>query len=654
MHPNTNADRKRKSVAFQVPEDSDYEETPPPPLHKHKISRATFPVDVRCDKCVTESVPECDHRCSECKENGTRCIPPPATSRFSTCKRCRLTKAKKGCSLTQYFKAQKLLQRASKAHQAAANAAAELSSKALEMHKDPVRRQPPHPNKATPRYVDTNSDEDVEMDGEMDKEIDVEMDSGEAIVVAGPVEVNVKEEGAEKRIKQEAEGITSDQPKAKKRKGTPPTTATPLPVMYDLKSMAKVVAPSTALPAHPPVRAVRIFSPNSLKAPQYPAKLPIRSTVPPVPSSSSRLQLETTNDGRNRIPVHDPVFSSSRSFATPPPSPTETGEQADALGEGLAVLEPLIVDALAHTGARVTERLIESVEERCNSIVDDISQHILKNLQPRIDRIAERAVQQLQPTLVSMGTHSRQTRSSSRTSSNVPSARSSSSPAPFVAPAVSTELHRKLRIHSFLFRDSSQFDSDASQTTVGNASSIEPSADLQATVSGLQEELHQLRLGLNQDRQEIADSVARTQAIELALHTETDIQKLIHQSLHQFEEGTLLKYVKKEDLVTEVSSAGFAKSGDLATKDDIARFNPLIEWMRIFSARTLESMTGLSSQIADNRERVVSLERLAVSTLTHHAMQANIAELVSYSSSLRKDIHPCYSTEKRYPRTTLT
>lgn len=144
------------------------------------------------------------------------------------------------------------------------------------------------------------------------------------------------------------------------------------------------------------------------------------------------------------------------------------------------------------------------------------------------------------------------------------------------------------------------------------------------------------------------DSVARTQAIERTLPTEAAIQMQIQECLREFAEATLPMYVKKEDLATEVSSAGFAKSADLATKEDIARFNPLIDWMRLFSNSTLESMTNLSSQLADNRERVLSLERLAVSTLTHQTMQANIAQLVSYSYSPHKDIPSCYHAEKRY------
>ena len=179
--------------------------------------------------------------------------------------------------------------------------------------------------------------------------------------------------------------------------------------------------------------------------------------------------------------------------------------------------------------------------------------------------------------------------------------------------------------------------------------SVDPSADLQTMMSGLQEELHHLRLGQSQDHQEIADSVARTQAIERTLHTEATIKKLISKGIREFTEETLPKYVKKEDLATEVSSAGFAKSADLATKEDIARFNPLIEWMRIFSDRTVESMTNIHAQVSDNRDRVLSLERLTVSTLTHQAMQANLAELVSYSSSLHKDLCSCHYTEKRYP-----
>ena len=50
-------------------------------------------------------------------------------------------------------------------------------------------------------------------------------------------------------------------------------------------------------------------------------------------------------------------------------------------------------------------------------------------------------------------------------------------------------------------------------------------------MSGLQEELHQLQLGLNQDYQEIADSVTCTQANEDALHKEAKIQKLLHQGI---------------------------------------------------------------------------------------------------------------------------
>ena len=184
-------------------------------------------------------------------------------------------------------------------------------------------------------------------------------------------------------------------------------------------------------------------------------------------------------------------------------------------------------------------------------------------------------------------------------------------------------------------------------------------ADIPTSVLGLQEELHQLRLGQSKDRQDIADSLARTQAIERKLYTEREVKKLIDDALQKFTEDTLANlvkkndlesevsalgfaksanfatedaftnYVKKEDLELEVLAAGFAKSADLATKDDIARFNPLIDWMRIFSDRTLESMTGLARQIADNRESIHSLERLAVSTLTHQAIQANLADLVS-------------------------
>jgi hypothetical protein len=154
-------------------------------------------------------------------------------------------------------------------------------------------------------------------------------------------------------------------------------------------------------------------------------------------------------------------------------------------------------------------------------------------------------------------------------------------------------------------------------------------ADIPAAVLGLQEELHQLRLGQSKDRQDIADSLARTQAIERTLYTEAEVKKFVDEAIQKFMEDALNNYVKKEDLASDVSAAGFARSADLATKEDIARFNPLIKWMCIFSNTTLESMTSLNSQIADNRERVHSLERLAVSTLTHQAMQANLAELVS-------------------------
>lgn len=119
------------------------------------------------------------------------------------------------------------------------------------------------------------------------------------------------------------------------------------------------------------------------------------------------------------------------------------------LEESVALLQPLVVDLLAHTGARVTERLIGCVEDRCKTLVNEISQVVLNHLQPQIDGIVEGAAELLQPSLASMGTHSRQTRSSSRTPSNVPSARSSGSPTPFVAPAAPTELHRKLPIQSF-------------------------------------------------------------------------------------------------------------------------------------------------------------------------------------------------------------
>jgi hypothetical protein len=110
------------------------------------------------------------------------------------------------------------------------------------------------------------------------------------------------------------------------------------------------------------------------------------------------------------------------------------------LHDEISLLEPLIVDLLAHTGARVTEHLIGSVKERCESLVDEISQQCLRILQPQIDGIATTAVQSLQPTLSSMNVRP-QTRSSSRGNSNVPSTRSSSSPTPFVASAVQSEVH---------------------------------------------------------------------------------------------------------------------------------------------------------------------------------------------------------------------
>ena len=134
------------------------------------------------------------------------------------------------------------------------------------------------------------------------------------------------------------------------------------------------------------------------------------------------------------------------------------------------------------------------------------------------------------------------------------------------------------------------------------------------------------------------DSLVQTQAIERKLYTEREVKELINNALQKFTEDTLANfvkkndlesevsplgfaksanfatedtltnYVKKEDLELEVLAAGFAKSADLATKDDTACFNPLIDRMCIFSDRTLELMTGLARQIADNHESIHSLE----------------------------------------------
>ena len=522
--------RKRKGVATGTREsDDDDDDAYVPPARKRKVVIVVPPKpspEVRCSECIKEEEPYCEHRCGICQQKGIECVPPPVESRWTICVGCRGNTAKKACSLQLHFKAQKLQKKALSA-QAASNEAVKLSTQACQQ-KNATRQQPSRPQKGKASYADPNSDDD-------------EQDQIKS-------EVQVKKEWVGKRNVDVGDALA--QPKTKRARVNPTTSATPLPVMYHLETMAKVaplhdplppsiaaktssseptsVENTTASPANPgqpsalppTARLIRPASGEKIDPPptnpgqpsalppmakltrpawaekvdpppanpgQPPALPSAEKFVPPLgnagkpsaltkppmaqltrPASAEKLPparpirifeplVDQLTPGSSKPPANAPPLNGTRlpprSTDPPvarPPIPSQTPHTSSQSPDHdcpftneLALAEPLLVDMLAHTGARVTEHLMGSVQERCESLIDEISEECLKILQPQIDRIAAAAVRNLQPTLASMSVRPYQTRSSSRSNSNVPSARSSSSPTPFVASAVQSEIHRK-------------------------------------------------------------------------------------------------------------------------------------------------------------------------------------------------------------------
>jgi hypothetical protein len=167
-------------------------------------------------------------------------------------------------------------------------------------------------------------------------------------------------------------------------------------------SVEKFVPPSSDS-GHPPAlltkpRISQVLPPSDVETSSF-KSASAKQFVPPPGNVGRPSALLTKPRRAQQAPAH-PITQTPLASSMSP-------EYDFPLHDEISLLEPLIVDLLARTGARVTEHLIGSVKERCESLVDEISQQCLRILQPQIDGIATTAVQSLQPTLSSMNVRPR-------------------------------------------------------------------------------------------------------------------------------------------------------------------------------------------------------------------------------------------------------
>jgi hypothetical protein len=219
--------RKRRGVSTTTGESDDEDDTDAPPAQKRKVVLVPMN-ELRCDECIHAKLQECDHHCTVCQQREIRCVPPPFSSRFTICMPCR-TNGKKACTLQPYFKEQKLRRKALDA-QAASKKAVKRSSKGPQKN-NPRQQQPSRPLKGQANYANPNSDDDAQDKIELAAE--------------------VKKDAVGKRIKEEQVDVGDSllQPKTKKARINPTTSATPLPIIYDPQTMEKVGPRQDPLPS---------------------------------------------------------------------------------------------------------------------------------------------------------------------------------------------------------------------------------------------------------------------------------------------------------------------------------------------------------------------------------------------------------------------